>query len=147
MAKGGVTVAFQITTEDIGRYARRSNTGEVGRIACDPGNAWLYPSFCYEWQRIAGDLEWVDVLPTAWKQAELPACMAPDGAEPCSAYLAKFGQNMAMRRRLDRIVAIIELVENRCMATDGPVLPTLREMSEAELRGIYQLAKGPTDAT
>ena len=55
---------FQITTDDIGRYARRISTGEVGRIVCDPGNAWLHPSFYYEWQRIGlGDLEWVDVVP------------------------------------------------------------------------------------
>jgi hypothetical protein len=114
----------------------------VGVIACDPGNAWLYPSFCYEWERIAGEdqLEWVDVLPLAGRQAELPACMMPDGAEPCSAYLAQFGINMAMRRRLGRIAGIIEHVDNRCMAADGPVTPTLQEMTQAEMSMIYKLA-------
>lgn len=39
------------------------------------------------------------------------------------------------------IVGIIEAVENRCMAADGPVTSTLREMTEGEMRTIYRLAK------
>ncbi len=73
--------------------------------------------------------------------AEFPACMAPDGAEPCSAYLREFGQRMDADRRLRRIEAIIEHVDNRCMATDGPVRPTLSEMTQAEISEIYRLAK------
>lgn len=73
---------------------------------------------------------------------EFPDCMMPDGAEPCEGYLRQFGENMDMRRRLDRIVAIIEFVENRCMAVDGPVTPTLQEMTQAELSQIYMLARG-----
>ncbi len=34
--------------------------------------------------------------------------------------------------------AIIDRVENRCMATDGPVTPTLREMSEDELAALWR---------
>jgi len=44
-------------------------------------------------------------------------------------------------RRLDRIAAIIEQVDIRCMACDGPVTPTLEEITEAEMIEIYQLAK------
>lgn len=44
--------------------------------------------------------------------------------------------------RLRQIVAIILAVENRCMAVDGPVTPTTKEMTEEELRRIYQLANG-----
>lgn len=44
--------------------------------------------------------------------------------------------------RLERIAEIIEAVENRCMAVDGPVTPTLQEMTEEELRRIYALATG-----
>lgn len=44
--------------------------------------------------------------------------------------------------RLLGIAAIIEGIENRCMAVDGPVLPTTREITEDEIRTIYRLAKG-----
>lgn len=37
-----------------------------------------------------------------------------------------------------RVRSIILSVENRCMAADGPVTPTLEEMTEDELRGIWQ---------
>lgn len=47
-----------------------------------------------------------------------------------------------LQNRLDHIVGIIDAVENRCMAADGPVTPTLKEMDEEELRHIYRLAKG-----
>jgi len=46
------------------------------------------------------------------------------------------------QERLDSIVQIIEGVETRCMAVDGPVTATLQEMTERELREIYALAKG-----
>lgn len=72
----------------------------------------------------------------------LPDCMMPDGGETCRGYLNQFGENMNMRRRLRRIEAIIEFVDNRCMATDGPVRATLQEMTQAEISQIYVLAKG-----
>lgn len=43
--------------------------------------------------------------------------------------------------RLQRIADIIERVENRCMATDGPVTDTRKEITKAEMRRIYKLAK------
>jgi hypothetical protein len=39
------------------------------------------------------------------------------------------------------ILSIIEGVENRCMAADGPVTPTSREINEDEIREIYFLAR------
>jgi len=43
--------------------------------------------------------------------------------------------------RLNRIAQIIEGVDNRCMAVDGPVRSTLQEMTQAEISEIYALAK------
>ena len=89
--------------------------------------------------------EMVDTTASEKKQAPsevLPDCMMPDGGETCQGYLNQFGENMNMRRRLRRIEAIIEHVDNRCMAADGPVTPTLQEMTQAELSQIYALARG-----
>jgi hypothetical protein len=44
--------------------------------------------------------------------------------------------------RFAQIVAIIDAVENRCMAHDGPVGNTRQEMTDDELREIYKLAGG-----
>ena len=44
-------------------------------------------------------------------------------------------------RRLSKIGKIIEHVNNRCMAADGPVTPTLEEMTQAEISEIYELTK------
>lgn len=49
-------------------------------------------------------------------------------------------QAPTMRAALDRIAAIIEAVDNRCMACDGPVTPTLQEMTQEEISEIYALA-------
>lgn len=37
-----------------------------------------------------------------------------------------------------KVKGIIESVENRCMAADGPVTPTRQEITDAELRDIYE---------
>lgn len=50
-------------------------------------------------------------------------------------------------RRLNRIAEIIESVDQRCMAADGPVTPTLKEMTQAELSEIYTLACRAKPAT
>ena len=42
--------------------------------------------------------------------------------------------------RLARIAHIIESVDTRCMAVDGPVTPTLQEMEQDEISRIYALA-------
>lgn len=47
-----------------------------------------------------------------------------------------------MHARLTSIKEIIEGIENRCMASDGPVTNTRHEMSDEELRRIYRLAGG-----
>lgn len=41
-----------------------------------------------------------------------------------------------------RIKEIIEQVDHRAMAADGPVTPTFKEITDAELRKIYALASG-----
>ena len=48
----------------------------------------------------------------------------------------------SQRLRLQRIKEIIEQVDVRCMAADGPVTPTLQEMTQDELSRIYALACG-----
>ena len=47
---------------------------------------------------------------------------------------------MTDKERLERIAEIIEGVDNRCMAADGPVTPTLQEMQQSEISEIYELA-------
>ena len=44
--------------------------------------------------------------------------------------------------RLAKIADIIEKVDLRCMAADGPVTPTLKEMTQEEISKIYELALG-----
>ena len=44
--------------------------------------------------------------------------------------------------RLLKIKAIIERVDNRAMATDGPVPSTMQAMTQAEMSEIYRLAGG-----
>ena len=44
------------------------------------------------------------------------------------------------REQLDKIAAIIEGVEIRCQAADGPVPWTKEEITEEELKEIYKLA-------
>ena len=46
-------------------------------------------------------------------------------------------------QRLKEIEEIIEAVDTRCAAADGPVTPTRSEITDDELRRIYRLAKGP----
>lgn len=43
-------------------------------------------------------------------------------------------------QRWDRIVAILEAVDNRCMVAEGPVTKTRYEITDSELRAIYELA-------
>lgn len=49
---------------------------------------------------------------------------------------------MKPSERLNRIAEIIESVDNRCLAVDGLVCPTLKEMTQSEISEIYKLAKG-----
>lgn len=46
--------------------------------------------------------------------------------------------------RLNEIARVIERVDDRCLAADGPVTPTLQEMTQAEIGRIYKLATGAT---
>jgi len=45
------------------------------------------------------------------------------------------------RKRLDEIAEIIESVDDRCLAADGPVTKTREEITDEEMRKIYRLAK------
>ena len=49
---------------------------------------------------------------------------------------------MNNEERLRRIAQIIEDVDLRCMAADGPVTETLREMKQDEISEIYEIACG-----
>ena len=49
---------------------------------------------------------------------------------------------MTPTERLREIARIIEAVDDRAMACDGPVTPTLQEMTQEEISRIYALAKG-----
>lgn len=44
-------------------------------------------------------------------------------------------------KRLKKIAELIEAVDNRAIAADGPVPPTRQEITDAEMRTIYRLAK------
>jgi len=52
---------------------------------------------------------------------------------------------MTNEKRLKRIAEIIEAVDNRCMAVDGSVTPTLKEMTQKEISEIYALASHQTE--
>jgi hypothetical protein len=43
-----------------------------------------------------------------------------------------------MTNAIEKFNQIIDRVEARCMATDGPVTPALREMRENELRDLWR---------
>lgn len=46
-----------------------------------------------------------------------------------------------LRSRLRQIAEIIEAVDHRAIAADGDVTNTREEMTDAEMRRIYRLAK------
>lgn len=53
------------------------------------------------------------------------------------------GDSAAMANtRLTSIKEIIDGIENRCMAAEGPVTNTRHEMTDEELQRIYRLAGG-----
>ncbi len=53
------------------------------------------------------------------------------------------GKKKLMSRgdRLNAIYEIICSVDDRCSAVDGPVTPTLQEMTQKEMSAIYYLAR------
>lgn len=44
-----------------------------------------------------------------------------------------------MEKRVTRFNMIIDSIENRCLAVDGPVTPTLKEATEEELSELWTL--------
>jgi hypothetical protein len=53
---------------------------------------------------------------------------------------------LMLEARMRSIRGIIDAVENRCMAADGPVTNTRHEMTDEELQRIYRLAGGTVRA-
>lgn len=51
-------------------------------------------------------------------------------------------ENQTLKKAMKKIAGIIEGVDNRCMAADGPATRTLDEMTDNEMILIYQLASG-----
>ena len=49
---------------------------------------------------------------------------------------------MTEAERLIAIAEILDAVDNRCLAVDGPVSPTRHEITDRELRTIYLNALG-----
>lgn len=58
------------------------------------------------------------------------------------AYIRVVRQSAGSRAMGKQIVEIINGIENRCMAAEGPVTNTRHEMTDDELRRIYVLAGG-----
>lgn len=50
--------------------------------------------------------------------------------------------DISLPARLSRIRDIIEEVDDRCLSADGPVSPTLQEMTQEEISEIYRLSGG-----
>jgi len=73
------------------------------------------------------------------RRAGAPTEQVPRGASPD--YVARLQTDLrTARRSCTEIAQIIEDVDHRCMAADGPVTPTLEEMTQAEMSRIYKLA-------
>lgn len=51
-----------------------------------------------------------------------------------------YAEIAALKNDLAEIAAIIESVDMRAAATDGPVTPTLQEMTQEEISRIYAIA-------
>ena len=53
--------------------------------------------------------------------------------------LADMGNELKAWRKIGNdFVELVDTVEGRCMAADGPVTPTLKEMTEDEFCNIYE---------
>ena len=83
---------------------------------------------------------WMHAGTTAVTCAATDATPMPTKAKFSKEEIAMGLQLIDARNSLDAIASIIENVDNRCMAADGPVTATLREMTAEEIKTIYQLA-------
>lgn len=61
--------------------------------------------------------------------------------EAAEARIIKLTIERMLRSRLLGIAAIIEAVDDRCLAVDGDVPRTRQEITDEEMRQIYRLAK------
>lgn len=74
-------------------------------------------------------------------------CEVMNGNQDARGEMASLGKRvMAMLRahqsRYEAILTVIDNVETRCMAVDGPVSKTADEITDEELRTIFVLAGG-----
>lgn len=76
-----------------------------------------------------------------WLEAEPDACIAAVHAVAGSALAQREDDPLDEDSFLSRIAGIIEQVDVRCMAADGPVTPTPLEITQEELSRIYALSK------
>lgn len=90
---------------------------------------WSRPSLDprEEWKKSA------DNNPDRIQYRELFALSAP---QPVGS--VQVGLDAEIRAQAEIIDAVVNRVEIRCMATDGPVTPTLREITEKEMSEIWQ---------
>jgi hypothetical protein len=94
------------------------------------------------------DREWARQTSKDWFEhcgGEANTCeLSPEEclAEFILAALVKRDAKLSNLERLRRIAEIIEEVDRRCMAYDGPVGNTREEMRDDEMREIYKLSKG-----
>jgi hypothetical protein len=74
----------------------------------------------------------------------------PDG-DPhgeCAHEIARLNaENTKLRAVAQLYVDTIHWVENRCMAADGPVTPTHKEITDDELRKVYVAAQAALKGT
>lgn len=66
---------------------------------------------------------------------------------PALPVLALFDERRHVRKHAERIADVLETVDNRCMAADGPVTPTKDEINPDELRTLYTAACAIVKAT
>lgn len=80
-----------------------------------------------------------DVVEKAFTHSELAALASPDGdgAAP-DAGQRPSPSGDAVRVAIATFNRIVDQVESRCLAADGPVTPTLQEMREDELATLWQ---------
>jgi hypothetical protein len=70
----------------------------------------------------------------------LPDATAESAAK--AAFRAGHGATIAtMERAINRFNEILDTVEIRCMAVDGPVTPTLQEITEKELSDLWKVVQ------
>lgn len=74
-------------------------------------------------------LESTDGIKAEWKREPATLPISP-----------KYAQRRAVKLHAQKIAEVLESIDNRCMAADGPVTPTRDEITGDELRDLYVAA-------